>query len=123
MYTNIPTTIALNVISDYLRRCGSRFSAVPARTLIEALKLVMTNNIIQFGETHWRQRTGAAMGTPPAPPYATLYYALCKNILLEEYAPNLFFYRRFIDTFLESGYPPTAMQPTMQPSLMRLQPA
>jgi hypothetical protein len=123
MYTNIPTTIALNVISDYLRRCGSRFSAVPAGTLIEALKLVMTNNIIQFGDTHRRQKTGAAMGTPPAPPYATLYYALCENIFLEDMRQISSSTVASSMMFLEFGSRPTIMPHMMPPSLMRLQPA
>ena len=37
------------------------------------------------------------MGTPPAPPYATLYFAIHENAFLPEYADNLQLYRRFID--------------------------
>jgi hypothetical protein len=57
----------------------------------------MKNNVFRFGDTHWLQTSGTAMGTPPAPPYATLFYAIHENILLEEFKENLLFYRRYID--------------------------
>jgi hypothetical protein len=62
-----------------------------------ALQLVVKNNIFTFGDTTWKQRTGTAMGTPPAPPWATLYYALHENDFLPRFEENLPLYRRFID--------------------------
>jgi len=94
MYTNIPTHRALLFIGRYLRR--NLFPEIPTEALMEALKLVMCNNIFTFGDTYWKQLTGTAMGTPPAPPWATLYYALNEERFLPKYN-DLFFYKRFID--------------------------
>ena len=41
--------------------------------------------------------TGTAMGTPPAPPWATLYYALLENDFLPCFKDNLILYQWFID--------------------------
>jgi hypothetical protein len=100
MYTSIPTAPALREIARYLRRNRRLFPDVPVQALIDALTLVMKNNIVQFGDTHWLQLSGAAMGTPPAPPYATLFYAIFEDTILEEFGANLFFYRRFIDDII-----------------------
>jgi hypothetical protein len=97
MYTNIPTSRALLFISRYLRRNAHRFDDLPVLAFMEALRMIMTNNIFSFGDTHWKQICGTAMGTPPAPPYATLYYALLEDSFIDEYPRNLLYYRRFID--------------------------
>ena len=98
MYTNIPTDRALLFIARYLRR--TEFEGIPVQALIEALALVMKNNIFSFGDTLWRQTTGTAMGTPPAPPWATLYFALCEEETVPRFHGNLLLYRRFIDDIL-----------------------
>ena len=100
MYTSIPTAQALHEIARYLRRNRALFPDVPVKALVDALTLVMKNNVVQFGDTHWLQLSGAAMGTPPAPPYATLFYAIFEDTILEEFGANLFLYRRFIDDIL-----------------------
>jgi hypothetical protein len=100
MYTSIPTAPALREIARYLRRNRALFPDVPVKALVDALTLVMKNNVVQFGDTHWLQLSGAAMGTPPAPPYATLFYAIFEDTLIEEFGANLFYYRRFIDDIL-----------------------
>ena len=68
MYTNIQTAPALREIAQYLRRHERDFPEVPINTLIDTLRLVMVNNIVHFGDTFWKQLSGCAMGTPPAPP-------------------------------------------------------
>ena len=40
------------------------------------------------------------MGTPPAPPYATLYYSIYEDSFLHEYKDSLLFYKRFIDDMI-----------------------
>ncbi len=54
MYTNIPTDKALNELSTQLEHVH------------DALDLIMNNNVFQFSDTFWKQRSGTAMGTPPA---------------------------------------------------------
>lgn len=100
MYTNIPTNIALRKIAEYLHDNEDLFPGIPTDALIAALKLVMKNNIFTFGDTGWLQKTGTAMGTPPAPPWATLYFAIHEDPLLDKYADSLVYYVRFLDDIL-----------------------
>jgi hypothetical protein len=97
MYTNIDTDHALSEIETFLRQ-----SLIPVLedvnvdAIIAALRLIMENNVFVFGDTFWHQRTGTAMGTPPAPMYATLYFAIHESKLLHNF-PQIRFYRRYID--------------------------
>jgi hypothetical protein len=97
MYTNIPTKFAIDKIEEYLYASREYFPDIPIRALISALRLVMNMNVMDFGDTTWHQLNGTAMGTPPAPPYATLYYAIHEESFLDECSNNIFYYRRFID--------------------------
>jgi hypothetical protein len=56
----------------------------------------MVNNILTFGDTTWTQNNGTAMGTPSAPQYTTIYYAIHEDELLVEFEADLWHYRRFI---------------------------
>ena len=98
MYPNINTHHALQVISHFLRThplCLA--NNVEHIALLEALTIVMSHNVFQFGDTFWVQLTGTAMGSPPAPTYATLYFAIKEFELLDQFSVSLFFYRRYID--------------------------
>ena len=86
MYTNIDTRHAAKVIGRL----------VPPHVLEGAL-LVMQHNVFQFGNTHWIQKNGTAMGVPPACMWATLYFARREARLMDDYKEYLLFFRRFID--------------------------
>jgi len=100
MYTNIDTDHALTVIGDYVRTPEATTTLqnhnIAPDILLTALSIIMRNNVFKFGDTYWYQKTGTAMGTPPAPPYATLYFAIHEMNVLPKH-PNLLFYRRLID--------------------------
>eukprot|EP00956_Cyclotella_meneghiniana_P035928 scaffold119601_cov26-Cyclotella_meneghiniana.AAC.2 len=61
------------------------------------MNIVFRNNLFKFGDTYWRQKSGTAMGTPPAPPYATIFYAIHENEMLKKWSERVPFYKRFID--------------------------
>lgn len=107
MYTNIPTNHALDLICNHIQATAREFSGVPVRALCEALKIVMKWNIFSFGDTYWKQETGTAMGTPPAPPWANLYYSICEEQFLSRFDQNLVLYKRFIDDVLGIWKPST----------------
>jgi hypothetical protein len=98
MYTNIDTPHALESISRWLQKSRIPASvAVNVPALIDALTLIMTNNYFRFGDTIWHQLTGTAMGTPPAPMYATLYFYVHEQVLIKKFKRRLPFYCRYID--------------------------
>ena len=106
MYTSIPTQHALRIISAYLFRHRRRHPTLPLTAVTSALRLVMTYNIFQFGDTTFRQLNGTAMGTSPAPAYATLYYAIEEEHFLDLFQDYLLFYRRYIDDVFGIIIPP-----------------
>jgi hypothetical protein len=95
MYTNILTHRALAFISDYFRTNTTMFAEVPVEALIDALRLIMMLNIFSFGDAHLKQDDVTSMGTPPSPPWATMFYALCENHFLPQFRTNITFYKRF----------------------------
>ena len=95
MYTNINTDHALIIISHFL--CTSPlYSDLSTEPIIEALNIVMKNNIFQFGDTYWKQILGVAMGAPPACCIAMLYFYLKEKTLLPSF-PSIIYYTRYID--------------------------
>jgi hypothetical protein len=97
MYTNIDTEPALESISEYLRQEQGNYNHYNAVTLIEALEIVFRNNFFKFSDTYWHQVSGTAMGTPPAPPWATCTYGLHEQVMLPRWQDQVSFYKRFID--------------------------
>ena len=101
MYTNIDTDHALRVFRKFFKEdplCAE--IRTDADMILEALEILMRHNLFKFGDTYWRQIDGTAMGAPPAPAYATIYYAIHEFKLLRQFQKFLFFYRRYIDDAL-----------------------
>ena len=92
-YPNIDTKHGLSVLDRFLSTtCSPEY----AGAILDATRLIMENNIFQFGDTFWKQLNGTAMGTPPAPMYATLYYNE-KEVQLLSLFPELVAFYRYID--------------------------
>jgi hypothetical protein len=98
MYTNIDTEHALEVIGNWLHESPiPKLEQVNVTALLMGLRLVMSFNVFCFGDSYWHQLTGTAMGTPPAPMYATLYFFIHEEKLHATYNHHLLYYRRYID--------------------------
>ena len=67
---------------------------------MDALCLLMTNNVFQFEDTYWLQKVGTVMGAPPAPPWSTIFFGIHEETVLAQFGDKLQLYRRFIDDVL-----------------------
>ena len=89
MYTNINTAHTLHVLSNF-------FQSFPKNTihpgLLVGIKLIMTHSIFQCGTSYWLQLSGTAMGTPPAPMYATLYFCIHEETTIPQFNNQILFY-------------------------------
>jgi len=97
MYTNIPQGRAFNMISAHLRDNAADYAEIPIEATLKALKLIMTKNVFTFGDMTFLQRKGTAMGTPPAPQIATIYYATEEAVFLPLFQSRLLYYCRYLD--------------------------
>ena len=73
---------------------------VTTAVLMEALHLLTTNNVFQFGDTYWIQKVGTAMGAPPAPPCAAIFLGIHKDTVLAQFRDKIQLYCSFIDDVL-----------------------
>ena len=99
-YTNIPTNTAIMLIGKHNHTSVPEERPKQNEALISALKLVILNNIFSFRDMTFKQMNSTAMGTPPAPPYATIYYGLHESKFLLQHQNHVIFYKRFIDDLL-----------------------
>ena len=99
MYTNINTKHALQTLRAWLTLHHDDLPpAFPIEMVMEATTLIMQNNIFQFDDTYWLQRTGTAMGSNLAVTYATIYYAYHEETtVLPTLRECLLLYGRLID--------------------------
>ena len=67
------------------------------RRLTEAISIVLKSNVMKFGDVFVRQTLGVAMGINPAPPLATLFFALHKDVIFKKWEHCISFNRQFID--------------------------
>ena len=73
MYNNIDTAHGLEQVSNFFAAHRDLLPRrMPLDFLLASLREIMSNNIIQFGDTHWRQLSGCAMGTSTAVNYSYL---------------------------------------------------
>ena len=99
MYSNIDTQHGVDQIRSYLTHYRDDLpKSMPVKFIVVGLNEIMSNNIFQFGDTHWRQKQGCAMGTSTAVNYAYLCVGILEiQTLLKKYCAQLLFFKRFID--------------------------
>ncbi|CAJ1936060.1 unnamed protein product [Cylindrotheca closterium] len=96
MYPSINLDDAFERIEEFLHH-SSLCANVDAGAVMHALRLIMKRNCFRFGDTYWLQKDGTAMGTPPAPSFATIYYGIFELDLIEQFGSSLHYLRRYID--------------------------
>ena len=101
MYNNIDTEHAIEVISWWLNNLNARGKLprdFPLEAVISAMKVIMRNNIFEFGDMYFLQLIGTAMGTSAAVMWATLYFAYHEvHTLIPKHGQFLPYFKRFID--------------------------
>ena len=99
MYTNIKTGPALHHIKPFALEHKEHLTVPPA-VLMDALRLLMTNNVFQFGDAYWLQKVGRAITAPPASPWATIFFGIHEETVLTQFGHKIQLYRCFIDDVL-----------------------
>ena len=100
MYNNIDTKHAIEVITWLLDELKPRMDIdFPINAIKDAMVLIMTNNLFEWGALYFLQLIGTAMGTSAAVMWATLYYYYHERVLLlpKYKTTHLRYYKRFID--------------------------
>lgn len=92
LYTNIPNHDGLSAVKHYLHKSPLELH-IP--TILRLTELVLTLNSFRFGDYHFKQTSGVAMGTRMGPSYACLFVE--SQILSSYTGPVPDFFRRFID--------------------------
>jgi hypothetical protein len=96
MYTHIDTDHAMAVLTPLFLHASP--TCYNARTILLALDIIMRSCYFQFGDSYFHQLDGTAMGAPPAPAYAMLYYGVHESLhLVPMFLNSLAFYGRYID--------------------------
>ena len=81
MYSNTDLEHGLDIMQIWLESLEQETShSIPTKAILDALKLVMRNNIMTFGDTHFLQLIRTAMGTPVAVMFANLYFGFQEKI-------------------------------------------
>ena len=99
MYKNTKTGPDLHHIGQFALE-NKEHLTVPTAVLKDALRLPMTNNAFQFGDSYCLQKAGTAMGAPPALPWAAIFFGIHEETVLARFGPRLQLYRRFTDNVL-----------------------
>ena len=100
MYPSIPPDKCLRRLNEWFRRPEQAhwFEHVPISCVMEALTLVLRNNIMRLGDILAKMIKGILMGIAPAPPIANTFMGTYEedNVVgkFDDCAP---FIRRFID--------------------------
>ena len=101
LYGSIPVTEAIDAVTEKLTKHlqdVDTFGLTPAdiKTLLEQC---LFDNVFSFGDQHYRQKLGIAMGNPCAPPIAILFLDKLEQRSLEGITRKPKFLARYIDDY------------------------
>ena len=97
MYNNIDTAHAILVITWWLNNLAKKRELppnFPLDAVLTAMKIIMENNIFEFGDPYFLHFLGTAMGTSVAVMWAILYYVYHKvHTILPKHGHNLQYFK------------------------------
>jgi hypothetical protein len=101
MYTNIELEFRISTVKEWLETTTNLPTNFPTKLVMDALDVIMNQDVFQFDDTFWHQDTGTAMGLPCACLYVTLIYALHEFVrVLQLYRKIIAYMKRFINDML-----------------------
>ena len=90
LYTVIPNNEGLQALKYFLNQ--SPVKSPSSETLLRLAELVLTLNCFAFGDNHYKQINGVAMGTKMGPSYANHFVGFIENNFFFNYhGPSLIF--------------------------------
>ena len=81
LYPNIPHQAGLKALKKALER--RYIKKIPTEDLVRMAEFVLNNNIFEFNSRAYQQKSGTAIGTKFAPPYACIYMDEVEQKFLE----------------------------------------
>ena len=96
LYTVIPNNEGLQALKHFFNQRPIKKPI--SETLLRLAELVLTPNCFSFGDNHYKQINGVAMGTKMGPSYANLFVGFIENKFFSNYhGPKPDLYKRYID--------------------------
>ena len=95
LYTNIPHEDGVRACSYFLDTFP--VTEIPTKVICSLISFILTHNNFMFGDKHYLQVSGTAMGTKMALCFANLFMALIETELIDNSPHKPLLYTRFID--------------------------
>ena len=96
LHTVIPNNEGLQALKYFFNKRA--INKPSSETLLRLGELILTRNYFSFGDNHYKQINGAAMGTKMGPGYANLFVGFMENKIFSNYrGPKPDLYKRYID--------------------------
>ena len=95
LYTNIPQEGGIEGCRYFLQSRGRSINVI--EIILKFVGLILNCNIFRFGNCHYLQKSGTAMGTKMAPSYANLFMGYVEQDLLSRCAKKPLVWFRYID--------------------------
>ena len=99
MYKITRSGLALHRIGRFSLEEKNYMAVLPV-FLMDALRLLMTNNVFRFGDTYWLKKVGTVVGATPVPPWETIFFSIHEEAVLAQFGDMLQLYCHFINNVL-----------------------
>ena len=90
MFPNIDMNDSKRRIESHIKMLNYKPTFnLPTDAIMDAIGIVMDRNLFCFGDTHFKQNDGIAMGVPPASNFASLYCGTYELDLLQKFGKTI----------------------------------